>query len=227
MLGTSNKKLILMILMLIASTLAIFLHPTHKIADDGVPVNLESMIPKQFADWQIEPQVTLQIVNPQQQKLIESIYTQTLTRTYINLKGDRVMLSIAYGADQSDDKQLHYPEVCYPAQGFQVMSNKTGLINTVFGSIKVKKIVAVLGNRVEPLTYWTIVGNQQVLGSKETKYAQLRYGFKGLIPDGLLFRVSSIDGNVERAHAEQLIFIDDFLAAIDSTVRNKFIGDKK
>jgi EpsI family protein len=216
--------MLLMILMLIASALAVILHPTHKIADDGIPINLESMIPKQFADWQLEPQIGLQIVNPQQEKLIESIYTQTLARTYINRQGDRVMLSIAYGADQSDDKQLHYPEVCYPAQGFQVMSNRAGLVNTGFGSIKVKRLVTVLGIRVEPLTYWTTVGNQQVLGAKETKLAQLRYGFQGLVPDGLIFRVSSINQDTTQGFAMQNNFVLSLLSNLSAASRQRIAG---
>ena len=38
------------------------------------------------------------------------------------LRGRQIMLSIAYGEDQRDGMKLHYPEVCYPAQGFQSRS---------------------------------------------------------------------------------------------------------
>ena len=54
------------------------------------------------------------------------------------------MLSVAYGMDQADDDvQLHYPEVCYPAQGCQLRQHeprgtksrrREGLIHVCAGS---------------------------------------------------------------------------------------------
>ena len=61
--------------------------------------------------------------------IINKIYNQTLTRTYINPRGDRIMLSIAYGRDQSDALQMHKPELCYPAQGFRLLNNQRGTLD--------------------------------------------------------------------------------------------------
>ncbi len=129
------------------------------------------------------------MVNPVQKETMARIYSQTLTRVYRNTAGESIMLSIAYGADQSDDKQMHYPEICYPAQGFQVLSRQNDVVKTDFGNIRVKRLLT-SGGRTEPLTYWSTVGNKVVNGSSgETKIEQLSYGFRGDIPDGLLFRV--------------------------------------
>ncbi len=221
---SKRNSILLMVLMIGASLLAILFHPTHRIADDGPAVNLETMIPKQFGDWQDQPQQTAQIINPQQTDLLARLYSQTISRTYVNSKGDAIMLTIAYGADQSDAKQLHYPEVCYPAQGFQVVSNKVGVLQTDFGTIKVKKLVTVLGSRTEPLTYWTTVGNQVVVGGKEAKLEQLKYGFKGQIPDGLLFRVSSITNEAENGFNLQQDFSRKLLKSMTSNNRLKIAG---
>lgn len=222
--STQRRNVLLMILMVVASLLAIVFNPTHRIADDRVPMNLEAMIPKQFGDWNEQPQQTAQIINPQQKELIAKLYTQTLSRTYVNKNGEAIMLTIAYGADQSDAKQLHYPEVCYPAQGFQLMSNKVGILQTGFGSIRVRRLHAVLGNRSEPITYWTTVGDKVVVGSKETKLAQLRYGFRGQIPDGLLFRVSSITENVVVAYQLQEDFVSALVDVFPSDILPRFTG---
>ena len=219
-----RKNILMMALMIGASLLAILFHPTHRIADEGPAVNLETMIPKQFGDWQDQPQQTAQIINPQQTDLLARLYSQTTSRTYVNSKGDAIMLTIAYGADQSDAKQLHYPEVCYPAQGFQVVSNKVGVLQTDFGTIKVKRLVTVLGSRTEPLTYWTTVGNQVVVGGKEAKLEQLKYGFKGQIPDGLLFRISSITNEVEIGFNLQQDFASKLLKSMTSDDRLKIAG---
>lgn len=218
------RNSIIAVLMLASSGLAMALRPTHRIADEGPAVNLESLIPKQFGDWQEEPQSGGQIVNPQQKEMLDRIYTQTLSRTYVNAKGERIMLSIAYGADQSDAKQLHYPEVCYPAQGFQVISTQLGEVKTDFGDIRVKRLLTVMGNRSEPLTYWTTVGNKVVMGGKETKIEQLRYGFRGEIPDGLLFRVSSITPDAESGYATQQDYVRSLIATLSEKDRLKLAG---
>ncbi|WP_047534495.1 exosortase-associated protein EpsI, B-type [Methylotenera sp. N17] len=218
------RNIVMAVLMLLAAGVAMAIHPTHRIADDGPAVILENMIPMQFGDWKDEPQQNGHIVNPQVKEKLDRIYTATLSRTYVNSTGDRIMLSIAYGADQSDAKQLHYPEVCYPAQGFQLMSNQVGELKTDFGNIPVRRLYTVLGMRAEPLTYWTTVGNKAVLGSKQTKLEQLRYGFRGKIPDGLLFRVSSITSDADAGYAVQQAFVRALIAALPQQDRAKLAG---
>lgn len=218
------RGVVLAVAMLAASGAAMALRPTHKIAVEGPAVDLGRLVPAQFGDWRSEPSRGGQIVNPQQEEMLERLYTQTLVRTYVNSKGERVMLSIAYGEDQSDAKQLHYPEVCYPAQGFQVISKELDVIKTDFGDIRVKKLLTVMGNRSEPLTYWTTVGNKVVVGGKETKLEQLKYGFKGQIPDGLLFRVSSITQDVEEGYAVQQNFVRVLAASLPSESRLRLAG---
>lgn len=218
------RNSIVAVLMLITSGIALALKPTERIADEGPPLNLENIIPKKFGDWQEEPLRMSQIVNPQQKKVLDEIYTQILSRTYINNKGERIMLSIAYGADQSDAKQLHYPEVCYPAQGFQITSSKHDEVITSVGNVRVKRMMAILGDRTEPVTYWSTVGNKIVVGGKETKLEQLRYGFKGKIPDGLLFRVSSINNDAEQGYMLQDDFLNQIVTSIPINNRLRIAG---
>lgn len=49
----------------------------------------------------------MQVVNPQTQELLDKLYSQILTRTYVNAKGYRIMLSLAYGSDQRGALQAH------------------------------------------------------------------------------------------------------------------------
>lgn len=218
------RNLTIAFCMLAASSAAMALRPTHRIADDGPKLELEKIIPTAFGEWTELPLQTGQIINPQQKEMLDRIYTQTLSRTYVNKNGEYIMLSIAYGADQGDAKQLHYPEVCYPAQGFQVISNVTGEVKTDFGDIRVRRLLTVLGNRSEPLTYWTTVGNKVVVGGKETKLEQLKYGFQGQIPDGLLFRVSSVTGDTAQAYENQVDFVRQLLNTVAPGERLKLAG---
>ncbi len=164
------------------------------------------------------------MVDPQQQEMIEKIYTQTLSRTYLNNRGYRIMLAIAYGDDQRDSMQMHYPEVCYPAQGFSLHSKQTGTLATANGLIPVTRILTNLGQRNEPVTYWTTVGDQVFQGSIQKKLTEMRYGLNGKIPDGMLVRISSIDAEAAHAYEMQTLFTDQMLAALTLEHRQKLNG---
>jgi EpsI family protein len=81
-----------------------------------------------------------------------------------------------------------------------------------------------LGNRSEPVTYWTTLGDKVVQGGIRTKLAQLEYGFHGLIPDGLIFRVSSIDSNPQSGYADHEHFVQELLAELPPATRLRFAG---
>ena len=183
------------------------------------------MIPKAFGDWWEEPQNQTFIVDPQQKEMIDRIYTETFSRAYINASGYRIMLSIAYGKDQSEATQLHHPSVCYPAQGFELQKTERGNINAQGLNIPVARMTAQLGSRHEPVTYWITVGDKVVLGGIEKKLAEMRYGLIGQIPDGLLFRVSSIDTDDERAFKSQAEFVSQLLNASTENTKKKLAGN--
>ena len=220
----SRKLILLLALMLAASAIAMLLRPTQRISELGGKLNLELMIPKKFGDWNAVENPNNQIINPQQQQKLDKLYSQLLSRVYVNTKGDVMMLSIAYGEDQSDAKQLHYPEVCYPSQGFQITSNQKAELSTQFGKIAVLRLHAEMGSRSEPITYWSTVGNKVVRGGKEIKLQQLRYGFRGEIPDGLLFRVSSITKDKNEGFAVQQQFVQSLVAVLTTVNRARLAG---
>ena len=62
------------------------------------------------------------------------------------------------------------------------------------------------------------------MGGKETKFEQLRYGFRGEIPDGLLFRVSSITPDAEAGYASQDEFIHQLVDALPNDARLRLAG---
>jgi len=217
------RYLIVAIAMLVAAGLEVALTPREKIADHGPKVDLETMIPMQFGDWRLDERVVPIQANPAVQANLDRIYNQILSRTYINGKGEHVMLSIAYGGDQSDSMAAHKPEVCYPAQGFQVTRQFDNKFDTGMGSIPVRRLVAVNGSRIEPITYWTTIGDKVAQGSN-WKLQQLKYGLTGRIPDGLLFRVSNISNNEIESFSLQDAFVKSLLNSVAPEMRSRFIG---
>ena len=208
-------------LMFAASAGAIVARPNTKVSDLGPAISLKSMIPKQFGDWREEPQRITQVVNPQTQELLDRLYSDTLSRTYVNASGYHIMLSLAYGSDQHGSLQAHKPEVCYPAQGFVVQNNEAGLLATAFGDIPVRRLFTTMRARQEPVTYWFTVGDKAVQGKLQKRFVDLRYGLTGRIPDGMLFRVSSIDPDQGRAYQMQDQFINQLLQAVSPAQRKR------
>jgi EpsI family protein len=134
------------------------------------------------------------------------------------------MLSLAYGDDQRGGLQAHRPEVCYPAQGFKVGRIDDGGLATTFGTIEVRRMTTTLGQRDEPVTYWLTVGDQVIKNTFDKRMAEIRLGLTGQIPDGLLFRVSSIDRDSARAFTMQQQFAADMLGAVPLEVRRQLSG---
>lgn len=219
------RNFILLASMLAASGLVLALRPTQKIAGQGPAIDLEVIIPRSFGAWEEAQQNSVQIVDPQQQEMIEKIYTQTLSRTYINNQGYRIMLAIAYGDDQRDAMQTHYPEVCYPAQGFELQNKQSGTLTTSNGPIQVTRILTHLGPRHEPVTYWTTIGDRVVRSGIQKKLAEMTYGLNGKIPDGMLVRMSSIDIDAAKAYEMQTQFADQMLSALTPEYRAKLNGN--
>ncbi|WP_432382727.1 exosortase-associated protein EpsI, B-type [Duganella sp. P38] len=161
------------------------------------------------------------MVSPEVQAKLDAIYNQTLSRTYVNSHGQRVMLSIAYGGDQSDSTQLHRPEVCYVAQGFQVFGKHTAMLDSGYGQWPVKRLMATQGRREEPITYWISIGNTMITSHFQQKLVQLQYGLRGLIPDGFLVRVSSLSDDQAAGYALEQHFARDMLASMKPADRQR------
>ena len=218
------SALIALVLMVLAFAGAHAWTPTEHLADSRPKVELEVMFPKSFGDWKVDDRMPVQLVSPDQAAVLNRIYNETLSRTYINSRGERIMLAVAYGGDQSDATRAHRPEVCYPAQGFQILSSEKTTVNTPFHPVHVQRLVAKSGARIEPITYWVTVGDRIAVSGTQQKFEQLAYSLRGVIADGMLVRVSSIDSDASKAFAVQQEFVASLSQAISSDVRPQVIG---
>jgi len=221
----SVPNIVLLLLMLLSAGMASALRPTISLADERPPISLKAMVPTAFGDWQEQRNVTATIVDPTQKELLDQLYSETLTRTYVNSAGYRIMLSIAYGKNQSDALQMHKPEVCYPAQGFTLRAKQAGPLELLGNPIAATRLQTSLGQRVEPITYWTVVGDHVTKGGIDKKLTEMRYALTGRIPDGMLVRVSSIDTGTVNAYAVQSQFANQMVQSIAPELRHRFAGD--
>jgi EpsI family protein len=222
----TRRAAIAAVLMASAAAAGQAMIPTKRLADLRGPFKLDDLVPSTFAGWRVDDQSVGGIVDPQTAAMLDKLYSQMLNRVYLDGDGHRIMLSIAYGADQADDSvQLHYPEVCYPAQGFRVKSNRTDQVAVPQGAVRVRRLETQYGDsRFEPVTYWTIVGDRQSLGGWDRKVSEIRHGLHGEIVDGLLFRVSSIDRDSAAGFRAQDDFIRALVPALTPAARQQLVG---
>jgi len=210
-----GRSLAFSLVLLAAAFGASALSPTQSMAAKRSVPDLNSAIPERLGDWTMENQALLPLVSPDLQASVQRIYGQTVSRVYVNGRGERIMLAIAYGADQSGSElQVHRPEYCYKAQGFSLTNSVDGHISTAAGQLPVRRLVARLGSRIESVTYWMTVGNETALPGVSRKLAQLGYGLRGQIADGMLIRISSLGVDSAKAYRLHQAFVADLELAL-------------
>lgn len=212
-------------LMLGSVALSDRLKPSVHLAHVKPKIVLDSLFPPQFGDWKELPSVRPVIPDPVGQAVIDATYSQTLARTYMNSKGETVMLSVAYGSDQnSEATAAHRPEFCYAGNGFNVKVEGEHLIQLVTHQLRVRHMLAINGPRHEPVSYWVTLDESATLPGLGRKLAQLRYGLSGQIADGMLMRVSSINTDHGQAYRLQDRFLRDLYDQVPAGFRARVFG---
>ena len=81
-----------------------------------------------------------------------------------------------------------------------------------------------MGPRREPITYWINVSDTVITSVLQKRMLEIKLGLTGQIPDGLLFRISSIDDSTSRAFRSQDAFVSDLLQAVPPIDRKRLSG---
>lgn len=223
--GLSPALLACVVLLTACWFLARWMVPTHYMADDRTPIALEQSMPHAFADWQEDVSQGIVVADPTLQESINKLYSEVFNRTYVDAKGHRVMVSIAYGRNQnSNSTAAHRPEFCYSAQGFLVERHGTRPLKFNDHEIPTARLVGKLAERIEPITYWVTLDETPTLPGFERKMQQLRYGLQGKIADGMLVRISTIGATPEDEFAIHDRFVRQWREAMPATHKARFFG---
>jgi EpsI family protein len=213
-----------------AAALSEVIRPRELLATTQKAPNLEQVIPKDFGQWHLVPNVGL--VTPSEPDaylktdLESRIYSQEVTRGYTDAAGNMVMFLVAYGPVQNYRLKSHLPEVCYGAAGFRV-SAKTITPVTYQSGVKpliVSRLTAEKERRFEPITYWMKVGDDVATGVFDRQIARMKYGLRGIIPDGALIRLSTVGMSATASYQLQDQFIHDLFQAMTPQNRKFFTG---
>lgn len=198
--------------------------PDTLMADVSPRSALTASLPDQVGEWRVDRNQATVPLPPDVAAQVAKIYTEVADRVYVNNRGDRIMLTIAYGKDQSDGFKVHRPEVCYAAQGFKISSTEDGTLNLDGLVLPVKHVETKLHTRYEPVTYWMVIGDRVVNSPLRHKIAQIGYALDGIIADGLLVRISSFSKDPQEAYQLQERFLREWMPAVPPDQRSRFFG---
>jgi EpsI family protein len=213
-------------LMSVCLPAAIALKPTHYIADRKPAMVLADVVPREITGWQELKNFQLAVPDPTVREVLDATYSQTLTRGFVNSKGQVMMLTIAYGRDQnSEATAAHRPEFCYAGAGFHMIDLGVKHVNLQNEtSLTLRHMLATKPDRQEKISYWVTLDETATLPGFGRKLAQIRYGLGGQIADGMLVRLSSPNVTGDEAFEMHADFLRHLYAHIAPTFKARIFG---
>ena len=184
---------------------------------------LEQLIPSRIGQWVREPFADVLI--PQGEAQEDRTYDDLFTGYYAaSGGGGGIMLLVAYGSAQVGDTELHRPEVCYPAAGFQLERWPDVVLRMPGQRVRAAVMTARAPDRTEQMLYWSRIGGDFPTSSLSQRWAILRQSLRGAVPDGVLVRMSTIGS--DRAAGVQTLetFAGEMVATGGPVLRQMLVG---
>ncbi len=187
---------------------------------------LEKMVPQKIGVWTHVPSPG--IVLPRTEgSLSARIYGEVLSRIYYADGRFPVILVIAYGPVQNDLLQLHRPEVCYSAVGFEISETVTRPLVLGDGvELPARQLVARSESRTETISYWTRVGDDLPTSGREQRIVKLQQQWDGYIADGILVRMSCAVPPEAKVFDQLSEFARQLVDSVPASDRPALIGRK-
>lgn len=171
---------------------------------------LDQIVPDQIGKWKFISASGLITAPPDQ--LQQAVYSQLLTRVYYDGEAP-IWVLLAYSANQTGFLQVHRPEFCYTAAGYQLSDFAPHRIAIGPGStITTNSLTASRDDEAEKMIYWTRIGDHIPLSWAQQKLAVAGDNMRKLIPDAALIRISTPD------RPDALARLDAFIAAMVQSV---------
>ena len=165
------------------------------------------------------------LIVPDESEASERLYDDVLTRIYIADGLPPMMLLIAYGSAQDASMALHRPEGCYPSAGFEVgPATPVPLAGLPGETPRATVLTAARGDRVEQVYFWTRIGEYFPVSPLEEKLDVLRNNLRGVLPDGVLVRLSVRSSDRAAALQQMLAFNRMLIEGLGRTGRALLLG---
>jgi EpsI family protein len=183
----------------------------------------EALIPNVVGPWRFVTESG--VVLPPQDALSDRLYDNLVTRVYADNAGRSVMFLIAYNNQQDGVLQIHRPEICYPAGGFQLTPTNDVDVPLAGGRVMPAKAFLASGSdRDEMVLYWTRVGSDFPRRWSRQRLSVIRANLQGIVPDGLLVRASTLGGEMTTELAVLKSFMAEFIGAAPAGLRPILFG---
>jgi EpsI family protein len=185
----------------------------------------DQITPRQVGDW-LSRDVSGLTAPSTADSLVAKLYDEVVERVYSRgSTGAEIMMLLAHGASQTNELQLHRPEVCYPAFGYRVSDDHTLALRVAAGvALPARRLVAETEGRRECVVYWTRIGDALPVGAGQQRVARLESAFNGVVTDGLLARFSIVALDPAGATATLEQFIPSLLSAVGLDRLPAFVG---
>ena len=183
---------------------------------------LESVIPDKIGRWNYVSSSGL--VVPPEDQMIRALYSQLVTRVYSDGSGPPIMLLVAQSATQTGILQIHRPEICYTAGGYQLSAIEPHVVGLPWGGLPTLSMSATSDSRTEQLVYWTRIGDRLPKSWREQRMVVAMDNLRRIIPDAIMVRVSTFGNDKARALASMDEFIVSLMSSVSPQVRRVFIA---
>lgn len=219
--ATDRRKFMLGLLFASAAGVAVLRQP-HIRLDYLGSSKLETLVPKSIGAWNFVAASGLVI--PPNDQLLQAVYSQLLTRVYWDGQNPPVMLLVAQSGSQTGFLQIHRPETCYTAGGYQISEVAPHPIQ-----IRSKVVPANVmdassaGGATEHVVYWTRIGKLMPRSWREQKLAVAEQNLQRIIPDAILVRVSSVSDDRDAALSTIDRFVRAMLDSVPANMRSVFV----
>lgn len=221
---TTRRDLLISGACVAAAGAAYALKPRRRVSLQG-SVKLEQVVPRTFADW-VSKDVSDLIAPTTPDSLEARLYNETVGRVYSHPASPlEVMMLLAHGDTQSNNLQLHRPEVCYPAFGFAISHAESIALPLAAGvTVPSRRLVALAPQRREHIIYWARLGEFLPVTGAEQRLDRLTTSIHGIVADGLLARFSVIGDDAATIFPFLTNFIVQLVEAVSPDHRAGLIG---
>ena len=120
--------------------------------------------------------------------------------------------------------QVHRPEVCYPAGGYQLSPVVPQPVPVGQGSLITNSLTATADNRNEHILYWTRIGDHLPVSWSQQRVAVATDNLKGYIPDAVLVRISMVSQDRASAIATMADFTRRMLQSMAPAARRVLVS---
>lgn len=186
--------------------------------------SLAGVVPRAFPGW-VSQDVGNLVAPKEEDSLSAQLYQETIERVYRNADGVQIMVLMAHGDTQSNELQLHRPEVCYPAFGYAISRSRALDLPLASGvTLPARTMVAEAPNRRENILYWSRLGEFMPVNGGEQRMYRLKTAMDGYIADGLLARFSVVGTDQNAAVSVLEGFITALIRNVPAAQRQGLIG---